>query len=248
LPSNEFRVIERALDQERDGIGGHLSCAERDAPGPALILLHSVTGRIGYLKLEARKLAKLGYTTLVPSLYPLLGAPAVPNIELGGQIQAKTSDADFNAAIERCWSFLAGQPGVDSSRIAVGGYCMGSRLAIIYAAQKPDVHAFVGYYPTVHEEPRTELRQTMPWEAARGMRCPSIVIYGSRDTVTTVPVQLKMWQAFVDNSQPLDWHFLAVGGHGFLDPDSNNYQPYPAEIAWPLVVSFLERELGERIS
>jgi dienelactone hydrolase len=239
-----MRIVERSLSLEADGVGGHISYPEREEPGPAVLLLHSVTGRIGYLKLEARKLAKLGYATFVPSLYPLLGAPAVPNIELGAKIQAQTSDADFNAAIDRCWDFLVRQEYVDPARIAVGGYCMGSRLAILYIAQKPAVRAFIGYYPTVHDEARTELRQTMPWEAAREMRCPSIVIYGARDTVTTVPIQLRMLSAFIESGQPVDWHFLAVGGHGFVDPDSSNYQPYPAEIAWPLVVDFLDRELS----
>ena len=240
-----MRIVERSLTIERDGVGGHLSYPERSEPGPAVMLLHSVTGRIGYLKLEARKLARLGHATFVPSLYPLLGAPAVPNIELGGEIQRKTSDAQFNAAIDRCWDLLTAQENVDPTRVAVGGYCMGSRLAILYIAQRPQVRAFVGYYPTVHDEPRTELRQSMPWEAARQMQCPSTVVYGQGDTVTTPAMQLRMWEAFVANGKPLDWQFLAVGGHGFVDPDSNNYQPYAAELAWPLIVDFLERELAE---
>ena len=239
-----MKIVERALNQEQAGVGGHISYPEREEPLPAVMLLHSVTGRIGYLKLEARKLAKLGYACFVPSLYPLLGAPAVPNIELGAEIQRGKSDAEFNGAIDRCWDFLTRQNFVDPTRIGLGGYCMGSRLAILYIAERPRVSAFIGYYPTVHDEPRTELRQTMPWEAATRIRCPSIVFYGAKDNVTTVPIQLRMMQAFIDNGQPVDWHFLAVGGHGFLDPDSNNYNPYPAELAWPLLVDFLDRTLA----
>ncbi len=238
-----MKIGERSLTLERDGIAGHVSYPEREHAGPALMLLHSVTGRIGYLKIEARKFAKLGYTTFVPSLFPPLGAPAVPNIELGAKIQAETSDAQFMSIIENCWGFLSGRADVDDERIAIAGYCMGSRLGILYAAQKPEVRAFVGYYPTVHEEPRTELRPKMPWEAAVEMRCPSIVVYGSQDNVTTVPMQQRMWAAFLENEQPLDWHFISTGGHGFVDPDSANYNAYSAEITWPIVADFLAREL-----
>jgi dienelactone hydrolase len=239
-----MKVAERALTIEKDGVAGHISYPERAEPGPALMLLHSVTGRIGYLKIEARKFAKLGYTTFVPSLYPPLGAPAVPNIELGGKIQAETPDARFMSIIGDCWDFLDGRNDVDSERIAVGGYCMGSRLGILFGAQKPEMRAFVGYYPTVHEEARTELRPKMPWEAAAELRCPSIVIYGAQDSVTTVPIQQRMYSAFLQNEQRLDWHFISTGTHGFVDPDSSNYEAYSHEITWPLVADFLERELA----
>src|SRR4051812_1683759 len=110
-------LIEQTLTLEKDGIPGHLSSPQRDAPGGAVILLHSVTGRIGYIKLEARKYAKLGYTTLVPSLYALVGGPAVPGLEEGARLQAETSDAEFVRVINQCWDFLAARKDVDPTRI-----------------------------------------------------------------------------------------------------------------------------------
>ncbi|MBI4524327.1 MAG: hypothetical protein HY695_11010 [Deltaproteobacteria bacterium] len=35
-----------------------------------------------------------------------------------------------------------------------------------------------------------------------------------------------------------------LGGHGFVDPGTAGYHPHAAELAWPVVVDFLERELG----
>lgn len=76
------------------------------------------------------------------------------------------------------------------------------------------------------------------------IRCPSIILYGAHDRVTTIPIQERMWQAFLANGQTLEWHFFPFGGHGFVDPGAVGYQPRPAELAWPLVVDFLARELG----
>jgi dienelactone hydrolase len=69
------------------------------------------------------------------------------------------------------------------------------------------------------------------------------VLYGGEDMVTTVPVQHKLWEAFRANGQRLEWHFFPHGGHGFVDPDAH-YWPHTAELAWPLVVDFLQRELA----
>ena len=33
------------------------------------------------------------------------------------------------------------------------------------------------------------------------------------------------------------------GGHGFVDPGAVGYHAHAAELAWPMVVDFMEREL-----
>jgi dienelactone hydrolase len=68
-------------------------------------------------------------------------------------------------------------------------------------------------------------------------------LYGAHDHVTTIPIQEKMWHAFLSNGQPLEWHFYPFGGHGFVDPGAPGYHPHAADLAWPMVVDFLEREL-----
>ena len=87
------------------------------------------------------------------------------------------------------------------------------------------------------------MRPIPPWEKARQIRCPSINIYGADDVVTPVPVQDKMMYAFRENGQPLEWHFFPFGGHGFVDPGAVGYHAHAAQLAWPMVVDFMEREL-----
>ena len=239
-----MKVVERALTSEKDTIPGYLAYPERAERGPALLLVHQNTGVTDYLKIEALKFAKLGYTTVVPSLYEMLGHPGATHIHTGREIQAKTSDAEFVRVIGQGWRYLLGRPDVDAKRMAVSGYCMGGRIGIHFVAATPGVRAFVGYYPTVRDEPVTELRPRPPWEAARSIQCPSIVLYGAHDIVTTIPIQQRMWEAFLANGRTLEWHLFPLGGHGFVDPGAIGYQPRVAELTWPLVVDFLARELG----
>lgn len=239
-----MKILERPLTVEQDTIPGYLAYPERRDRGPALLLVHQNTGVTDYIKIEALKFAKLGYATVVPNLYEMLGYPAATHIHTGREIQAKTSDAEFVRVIGEGWRYLLSRVEVDPQRVAVGGYCMGGRIGIHFVAATSQVRAFVGYYPTVRDQPVTELRPCPPWEATRMIRCPSIVLYGAHDKVTTIPIQERMWKAFLENEQTLEWHFFPFGGHGFADPGTAGYQPHAAELAWPLVVDFLAREIG----
>ena len=239
-----MKIVERPLTAEKDSIPGYLAYPERPERGPALLLVHQNTGVTDYLKIEALKFAKLGYATVAPGLYELLGHPGVTHIHTGREIQAKTSDAEFVRVIGAGWRYLLSRPDVDPGRVAVAGYCMGGRIGIHFVAATPGVGAFVGYYPTVRDEPVTNLRPSPPWEAARRIHCSSIVLYGAHDIVTTIPIQQRMWEAFLASGQSLEWHLFPLGGHGFVDPGAIGYQPRVAELAWPLVVDFLTRELG----
>ena len=241
-----MRIVERLLTTEKDGVPGYLAYPERTERGPALLLVHQNTGLTDYLKIEALKFAKLGYTTVAPNLYEVLGYPALTHIHTGREIQAKTSDAEFVRVIGEGWRYLLSRADVDQSRVGVGGYCMGGRIGIHFVAATPEVRCFVGYYPTVRDEPITELRPRPPWEATRMIRCPSIVLYGAHDIVTTIPIQEQMWNAFRANGQTLEWHFFPFGGHGFVDPGAIGYHPHCAELAWPLVADFLAREVSDQ--
>lgn len=238
-----MKVIEQSFTVKNDGIAGFLAAPERREPGPALLLIHPKSGVTDYIKIETRKFAKLGYTTFALNVFEQLGHPAATHIETGSQIQAKTSDADFVRVQKEGWQFLLSQPSVNRSRVAVCGYCMGGRIAIHFVAATPEVRAFVGYYPTVRDEPTTPMRPVHPSEATRKIRCPSIVLYGADDVTTVVPVQEKMWYAFKENGQPLEWHFFPFGGHGYVDPGAPGYHAHAAELSWPLVVDFMERQL-----
>ena len=238
-----MKVHERVLTPERDGIYGYLAAPERDTPGPALLMTHQNTGLTDYQKIEALKFAHLGYTVVVPDLYSMLGYPDVTHIHTGRQIQARTKDTDFVRVIRQGWDCLTSRSDVDSTRVAVSGYCMGGRIAIHFVAATPEVRAFVGYYPTVRDEPTTEIRPVHPCDAALNIKCPSIILYGVDDRISTVPIQQRVWASFLANGQPLEWHFFPFGGHGFVDPGTEGYHPHTAKLSWPLVVDFMAREL-----
>ena len=142
------------------------------------------------------------------------------------------------------WRFLIGRDEIDPLRVGAIGYCMGGRIGIHFVAATPAVRAFVVYYPSVSDEAPTKTRPRHPCDAAREIRCPSMVLYGGRDSTSTLEVQQRVMASFLSNGQPLEWHFFPFGNHGFASTESDGYQPYLADLVWPLVVESLGRELA----
>lgn len=245
-----MKVINRRLTVEEDGIPGYMVHPVRDGRerGPGLLLIHQHSGLTGYLKTEAYKFAQLGYTTVIPNLYHLLGYPAETHIDKGTEIQNKTPDGDFVRVIKEGWEFLQACEDVDPLRAGAIGYCMGGRIGIHFVAATPGVKAFVAYYPSIRDEEPSRLRPRHPCEAAREIQCASMVLYGGQDATSPVHVQERVFASFVANGNPLDWHFFWSGNHGFASTESDGYQPQLAQLVWPLVVDFLDRHLESTIT
>jgi carboxymethylenebutenolidase len=239
-----MRVVTRSL-KTADGLPGYLAHPLRQERGPGLLMIHS-SGTTGYLRIEAYKFAKLGYCTLMPDLYNLVGFGELSGTLAGKEeVQEARSDQEFVRAIDVGWRYLMARPDVDPKRVAVIGYCMGGRIGVHFVAATPAVKAFVAYYASIKEEPPSELRPRHPCDAAHDIKCPSAIIYGGRDHISTPPVQQKIMESFLANGQPLEWHLFPDANHGFASPESGGgYQPEVAERVWPLVVDFLDRALA----
>ena len=187
-----IRVVTRPLTEDKDGIQGYMAYPEREEKGPGLLLIHQHSGLTGYLKTAAYRFAQLGYTTVVPNLYHMLGYPAETHIDKGTEIQNKTPDPDFVRVIDSGWRYVCARSDVSPSRVGVIGYCMGGRLGIHFVAATPAVRAFVAYYPSVADEPTTRIRPRHPCDAAREIKCPSMILYGGHDRHSTFPVQQRV--------------------------------------------------------
>ncbi len=234
-----MKVVARELNADKDGIPGYIAYADRKAPGPGILIVHHHYGVTGHMKATVCNFAKLGYTTVVPDLYELLGFSDAIH-----EAQKKTTDGQFVATIDKGWRYLTKRNDVDGKRCAVVGFCMGGRIGIHFVAATPDVRGFIGYYPSVRDEGPSNLRPRHPDDAAREFKCPSMILFGGQDHVASIPVQEKLWSSLQANGQPLQWHYFPYAGHGFALGDGDCYDPRLAELSWHLVADFLERELG----
>ena len=234
-------ITARMLTQDNDGIGGYM--AHPDGPGtrPGVLMVHHAHGVTADYKIDAYRLAQLGFNVLAPSLFNMFGIPGTTHIGQGADLQAKHGDTEFLGKMDEAWQYLIGRMHSDPARTACIGHCLGGRLLIPFAADHPTVKAIVLYYPSVRDEPETSHRPRHAFKLAPTLKCATLVFAGGKDYIATPAIQAPLWQAFLANGQPVEWHYFSDANHGFRHPDNDGYQPHYADLAWPLVTDFLQR-------
>ena len=234
-------IVARRLTQEQDGVPGYMAHPEGPGPRPGVMMARHAHGVTGDYKIDAYRLAELGFNVLVPSLFNMFGVAGTNHIGAGADLQAKHSDGEFLEKMDEAWRYLTGRMGSDPARTAAIGHCMGGRLLIPFAADRPQLRAIVLYYPSVRDEPETPHRPRHAFKLAKTLRCASLVFCGGLDYIATPAIQGPLWQSFIANGQVVEWHSFSDAHHGFRHPDNEGFQPHYADLVWPLVTSFLHR-------
>ena len=204
-------------------------------------MAHHAHGVTADYKVDAYRLAALGFNVLVPSLFNMFGVPGANHIGAGADLQAKHSDTEFLGKMDEAWRYLIDRMGSDPVRAAAIGHCMGGRLLIPFAADHSTLRSIVLYYPSVRDEPETPHRPRHAFTLAKTLACASLVFCGGLDYIATPAIQGPLWQSFIANGRLVEWHFFSDANHGFKHPDNAGFQPHYADLAWPLVTDFLER-------
>ncbi|MDH3443986.1 MAG: dienelactone hydrolase family protein, partial [Deltaproteobacteria bacterium] len=96
-----MKIINRDLTTESDGVPGYIAYPDRKEPGPGVLIVHHHYGVTGHMKANVCNFAKLGYTTIVPDLYKMLGAADGVH-----EAQKTTADGQFVEIITSAWRNL----------------------------------------------------------------------------------------------------------------------------------------------
>ena len=236
-------VTARMLTLEADGIPGYAAFGDSPAPRPGVLMVHHAHGVTADYKIDAYRLAQLGYNVFAPNLFNMFGVLGTSHIGQGAELQAKHSDTEFLGKMDEAWQYLTGPMKSDPKRTACIGHCMGGRLLIPFAADHPSIRAIVLYYPSVRDEPETSHRPRHAFPLAKTLSCASLVFCAGLDHIATPAIQGPLWQSFMQNGQPVEWHAWSDANHGFRHPDNAGYQPHYADLAWPIVTDFLQRRV-----
>jgi carboxymethylenebutenolidase len=68
-----MNVDARSLTLEQDGIPGYAARPEGPGPRPGILMVHHAHGVTADYKIDAYRLAALGFNVLVPSLFNMFG-------------------------------------------------------------------------------------------------------------------------------------------------------------------------------
>jgi len=215
-------------------VNGHIAHAER--PRGGILVLPTVTGVDAAMRDRARILAEAGYTAVVWNPYPGETRPA--DVESARARAAKLNDGALDSMSD-CLSHLLDKLRVPA--VAVLGFCLGGRYAVLLAAKDKRLVACVPYYPSI----RVPMLANQTLDAialAAEIACPVHLIHGTADQVFLHAVFLQL-RDMLDRRKAATIAQVHPGAvHSFMRPDLQKdlANASATRLSWPPVMAFLD--------
>ena len=115
---------------------------------PLVLVVQEIFGVHEHIKDVCRRLAKLGYCAVAPSLYAPPGRRHQDRrrSRRSRPIVAKVPDAQVMSDLDATVAWAAKSGKADPAKLAITGFCWGGRIVWLYAAHNPNLKAGVAWY------------------------------------------------------------------------------------------------------
>src|SRR5260370_12375208 len=208
---------------------------------PGVIVIHEIFGLNDDIRRITGQVADLGYAALAPDLYEGTGsrficiARTLMTLSRGEGAAYKDLDA--------ARKYLQQQPGVDSTRIGVIGFCMGGGFALMFAARAPIGVAatFYGDVPKATDQLRGVCRvlggygEQDKMFASQGRRLEKLL--GELGVEHDVKIYPEAGHSFMSRNSGI------LASIGKMSPMKAQYNPEAAEDSWKRIGAFFGRHL-----
>jgi len=135
---------------------------------------------------------------------------------------------DLHAGAE----YLKTRPDVRGGGMGIVGFCIGGRLAMLYADRYHDIKAVVPYHPG-----------HMQAAEVAHVRAPVQIHLGTADRHVPVAWITELEATFRKQGTPVEVFLYEGADHGFLAYTRPFYRPDDAVKSWQRTVEFLNRNL-----
>lgn len=216
---------------------GFFACDDASAtPKPGVLIAHAWGGRTEFVIEKAKELAALGYAAFALDNYGkgVLGSGPEENSKLMAPfLEDRGLLRDrLTAGLDA----LKRQSGVDTSRLAIMGYCFGGLCALDLARSGADIRGAVSFHGLLMP----------PGLEQRPVKAKVLALHGYADPM--VPPQQVLDFGTEMTEAGVDWQLHAYGGvlHGFTMPEANDlklgalYDASAARRSWQAMLDFFQ--------
>lgn len=201
-------------------------------PLPAIIVVHDWMGLNDTVKATAARLAAQGYMVLAVDLYGgEVATSAMRAGELSRELLETTERADQN--LQAAYEFLtevAGAPSVATLGWSAGGYWSLKSMRLMPG----QIATSVVFYSQLDEDA----------EKISMLDAPVLGLFAANDKSISSQTVRNFKTTADELGRDVEIFIFPDVDHGFVDPDSPNFDPAAAEDAWQKTFSFLARHLG----
>jgi carboxymethylenebutenolidase len=196
-------------------------------------VIQEIFGVHEHIKDMCRRLAKLGYFAVAPSLYAREGDVSqikeVP--EIISKVVSKVPDAQVASDLDATVAWAKGTGKADTTKLGVTGFCWGGRQVWLYAVHNPNVKAAVAWYGPL-KRPGTDLQPKNPIDLVDQLRVPVLGLYGGADPGIPLDSIEEMKKALKAANNPSEIVVYPDTPHGFNADYRPSYRPDQAKEGW----------------
>jgi carboxymethylenebutenolidase len=206
---------------------------------PLVLVIQEIFGVHEHIKDVCRRLAKLGYCAVAPSLYHRQGdVTKLGSFDEIRPIVARVPDAQVMSDVDaaRAWAVKSGW--ADEAKVAVTGFCWGGRIVWLYAAHSPSLRAGVAWYGRLVGD-KTENTPAHPVDLAPRIKAPILGLYGGQDAGIPVTTVEQMKQVLGPGS-PSAFQIYADAPHAFFADYRSSYREAAAKDGWERMVAWFK--------
>jgi carboxymethylenebutenolidase len=207
---------------------------------PVVLVVQEIFGVHAHIQDVCRRLARLGYLAIAPSLYERQGdVSQLPDIPSILPIVAQVPDAqvltDLDATVK--W---ASAHGGDGSRLGITGFCWGGRIVWLYAAHNPRLKAGVAWYGRLVGT-ATPLQPRYPIDLVSQLKAPVLGLYAGADDGIPLESVERMQAALKAAGSRSEIQVFPGVPHGFHADYRPTYRAEAAAAGWARLQDWFRR-------
>jgi carboxymethylenebutenolidase len=205
-----------------------------------VLVASEIFGVHDYIKDVCRRLAKLGYVAIAPAFFVRVGDPApLSDMAEVMKIVRQASDPQVMGDVHATLDWLRRRPFVDTSKIAITGFCYGGGVTWLACEAFPQIKAGVAWYGKMVRPAGTadDPARLWPAEHAADLTAPVLGLYGAKDQLSAGAEAMRAALAAAGKTGS-EIIVYPDAGHGFHADYRPSYNGADAADGWKRMLAF----------